>query len=65
MIRLAFWGLILGAVVGAVAGGLGYALTGGKRDFTSVSMMQAEHYNVLVDADMADDAQRLMTRMPT
>jgi hypothetical protein len=65
MVRLAFWGLILGAVVGAVAGGLGYALTGGKRDFTSVSMMQAEHYNVLVDADLADDAQRLITRMPT
>jgi hypothetical protein len=65
MVTLALWGLILGAVIGAVAGGLGYAITGGKRDFTSVSMMQAEHYNVLVDTGIADDAQRLLTRMPT
>jgi heat induced stress protein YflT len=62
---LALYGLILGAVMGAIAGLLGYAIGGGQRDFISVSMMQAAHYNILVDADMADDAQRLLARMPT
>jgi hypothetical protein len=28
-------------------------------------MIQAEHYNVLVDTDVADDAQRLLARLPT
>jgi hypothetical protein len=65
MVTLALWGLILGAVIGAVAGVLGYALTSGKRDFTSVSTMQAAHYNVLVDTGVANDAQRLLARMPT
>lgn len=65
MMMLALWGVILGAVVGALAGVIGYAATGGHRDFTSVSMMQAEHYNVMVDTDLADDAQRLLARMPT
>jgi hypothetical protein len=61
---LALYGLILGAVIGAIAGLVGYAISGGQRDFTSVSMMQADRYNVLVDADSADDAQRLLARMP-
>jgi hypothetical protein len=65
MMMLTLWGVILGAVVGALAGVIGYAATGGQRDFTSVSMMQAEHYNVMVDTDLADDAQRLLARMPT
>jgi hypothetical protein len=63
-VMLALYGLILGAVIGAVAGMLGYAFTGGQRDFTSVSMMQADHYNVLVDTDVADEAQRLLARIP-
>src|SRR5215471_19154902 len=65
VVTMALWGLILGAVIGALAGMLGYAATGGRRDFTSVNMIQAEHYNVLVDAEIADDAQRLLARMPT
>jgi len=62
---MALWGLILGAMIGALAGVIGYAATGGRRDFTSVNIIQAEHYNVLVDAAIADDAQRLLARMPT
>jgi hypothetical protein len=64
VVPLALWGLILGAASGALAGVLGYAVTSGRRDFTSVSLMQADHYNVLVDTDIADDAQRLLARMP-
>jgi hypothetical protein len=65
VMTMALWGLILGAVIGTLAGVLGYAATGGRRDFTSVNMIQAEHYNVLVDTDVADDAQRLLARLPT
>ena len=65
VVTMALWGLILGAVIGTLAGVLGYAATGGRRDFTSVNMIQAEHYNVLVDTDVADDAQRLLARLPT
>jgi hypothetical protein len=64
-LMLALYGLILGAVIGVITGLLGYAFTGGRRDFTSISMMQADHYNVLVDTDIADEAQRLLARMPT
>jgi hypothetical protein len=63
MLRLTIWGVILGAVLGAIAGLLGYAATGGQRDFTSVSMMQADKYHIMVDIDVADNAQVLLARM--
>ena len=62
VVALALWGLILGAVIGTLAGVIGYAATGGQRDFTSVSMMQADYYNVLVDMDIAAEAERLLAR---
>jgi len=61
-IGLAIWGLGFGAFVGALMGLIGYAMTGGHRDFTSVGNMQAEQYNILVDADVADEAQRLLSQ---
>jgi hypothetical protein len=61
---LAVWGLVIGAVIGAIAGVAGYAATGGRRDFTSVGSVQAAQYNILVDADVADEAQRLLARLP-
>lgn len=57
---LALYGLVFGAIVGAIIGAVGYAMTGGKRDFTSVSGMQAERYSVMVDAGMADEALGLL-----
>jgi hypothetical protein len=44
---LAFYGLVFGAVVGALLGLLTHAMTGGRRDFASVSGMQASRYDVL------------------
>jgi hypothetical protein len=59
-LALAFWGLLFGALAGAVFGLVGYALTGGKRDFVSVSQIAAERYDVVVDARTADDARTLL-----
>jgi hypothetical protein len=53
-------GLIWGAAFGAVA----HALTGGRRDFSSVSGLQAGAYAVEVDAERADEAIRLLDRLP-
>jgi heat induced stress protein YflT len=64
VMTFALWGLILGGVTGTLAWVIGYAATGGRRDFTSVDTIQAEHYSVLVDADIADEAQRLLARLP-
>ena len=51
---------ILGAVLGAVTGLLGYAFTRGRRSFTTQSRITATHYDVQVDADLADRAVRLL-----
>ena len=53
-------GLWFGALVGALFGLLAHALTGGRRDFASVGGMQADRYDVLVDEDVADQAEQLV-----
>lgn len=62
-LTLAFNGLIFGAIVGAIIGLVGYAFTGGRRDFTSVSGMQAERYNVMVDADLETEARSIIAAL--
>lgn len=39
-----------GAVWGAIFGALGHAATRGRRDFSSIQVMEAESYDVLVEA---------------
>jgi hypothetical protein len=56
-------GLWFGTVVGAVMGLLLYALTRGRRDFSSIGAMRAERYDVLVDEQVADEAVRLLAEM--
>lgn len=53
-------GLWFGAIVGAIFGLIAHAMTGGRRDFMSVPGMQADHYELLVDEDVADEAARLL-----
>lgn len=60
-----FLGILLismgvGAVFGAVAGAIGHAATGGRRDFASVQGMEAESYDVLVEATHVAEAQRVL-----
>jgi hypothetical protein len=56
-------GLLYGAILGAVLGVISYALSGGRRDFLSLGGMQAEKYNIMVDNEVADQAQQLMYQM--
>ena len=62
---LAFYGLVFGAVVGALLGLFTHAMTGGRRDFASVSGMQASRYDVLVDEEVAAQAVQILAQHPT
>lgn len=62
---LALYGLVFGAVIGAVIGVIFYALQRGRRDFASVTMMVPRRYDLVVDEEVADEAQRLLARMTT
>ena len=58
---LALYGLVLGSVWGAVSGALMHLFSRGRRDFTSVTGMRAKRYEVLVDAEVADEAARALS----
>jgi hypothetical protein len=57
---LLLWGLIFGAIGGAVFAVISYALSGGRRDFVSVSQLVAERYDVVVDARTIGDARGIL-----
>jgi len=54
------YGLVVGAVFGALLGAITHAATGGQRDFSTVGGMRANRYEVLVDAEVAEEASRLL-----
>ena|SRR5690348_13278482 len=60
---LIFVGLLIGAAWGAIFGAIAQAMTGGRRDFTSRSSLQASQYAVVVEAEVADGARQLLTRL--
>jgi heat induced stress protein YflT len=57
---LAFYGLGFGAVLGAIVGLIFHALSGGRRDFSSVGSMRADSYDVVTDDEVAEEASRLL-----
>lgn len=59
------YGLIFGAIVGALSGLLLHALQGGRRNFASLRSMQPSHYEVVVDEEVADEAVRLIGGLHT
>lgn len=61
---LLVYSMLLAAVFGALLGGLGHALQGGTRDFGTITAMQADHYDVMVDDAAADDATAILHRLP-
>ncbi|GFE13320.1 hypothetical protein Sgleb_13670 [Streptomyces glebosus] len=60
---LALYGLIFGAVIGALLGLLLYSMQRGRRDFASVRTMQPSRYEVVADAEVADQAAKLLNRL--
>lgn len=56
-------GVLVGTAWGAVFGAIAHAMTGGRRDFTSRSSLQAGQYAVTVDSEFADSARQLLTRL--
>ena len=62
-----FLGVLLtvafGALFGLVWALIGYAITGGNRDFTSVMQVVATQYEVLVEHKFAAQARELLTKM--
>lgn len=61
---LALWGAVIGAILGAIVGAVAHAATSGQRDFASISGYRADHYELQVDEGYADEAARLLERMP-
>jgi hypothetical protein len=58
------YGVVTGAVFGALWGASLQWLMRGRRDFASVAQTRADHYEVQVDAGAADEAERLIAGMP-
>ena len=55
-LAVVLYGLVFGALMGALFGLVAYAVTGGRRDFASVSGLQAGRYDVMADLEVADEA---------
>jgi len=60
-LNLVLYGLAFGALVGALFGLLGYAVSGGERDFSSVGGFAADRYDVAVDREHAADARAILS----
>jgi hypothetical protein len=63
IVLLVLYGLVAGAILGALLGAVSHAATGGRRDFASVGGMEAERYDIVVDAEVADQAQELLRNL--
>ena len=59
---LALYGLSFGAVLGATLSLISHALSGGRRDFSSVGSMRADSYDVVADEEVAEEASRLLAQ---
>ncbi|WP_291314789.1 general stress protein [Corynebacterium sp. UBA2622] len=60
---VAVWALLIGAVFGLIFAAIGYALTGGRRDFSSATAIVAGHYDVLCDPSTAPRARDAIAQM--
>ncbi|WP_265447165.1 general stress protein [Flexivirga meconopsidis] len=56
--------IIFGAIFGAIWAAIGYSLTGGQRDFQSVTQTVATKYEVLVEHKFAEQAREMLAKMP-
>jgi hypothetical protein len=56
---LAGYGLVFGAIVGALFGRLVHALPPDQRDFHSIRWLRPKHYDVVADLEVADRGLQL------
>src|SRR3982750_1205099 len=49
--------VLIGAAWGAIFGAIAHAATGGRRDFSSRSSLQASEYAIMADAEVAEEAR--------
>lgn len=63
LLNIVLYGLVVGIVSSIIFSALAYSMTGGQRDFSSVSGMQADKYNVMVDEDVATEAEGILQGM--
>ncbi len=61
--RVLIAAVVIGAVWGAIFGGVAHAATGGRRDFSSRTSLQAGNYSVNVGENHADEAKLMLNRM--
>lgn len=64
-LEVAFYGVVYGAIVGSLMSIIFYALSGGRRDFSSASGIVADRYNVVADEEVAGEALRLLGSGPS
>jgi uncharacterized membrane protein len=58
---LAIDGLWFGALVGSLFGFISWLFIRGRRDFGSIGGLQAERYELHVDEELADEAERILS----
>jgi hypothetical protein len=58
------YGLIAGTLFGAAFAAIAQASQGGRRDFASVTAMQAERYELQVDHEASAQAKQLLAELP-
>lgn len=56
--------VLFGALFGLIWALVGYAMTRGRRDFSSVTQVVATRYEVLVEHKVAAQARELLARLP-
>ncbi|AJE39209.1 MULTISPECIES: general stress protein [Streptomyces] len=63
VIVLMLSGLFYGAIFGALFGFTGHALTGGRHDFASRNQIVAARYDVVAEADVAEEARNMLIKL--
>jgi hypothetical protein len=56
--------ILIGALFGVIWALIGYAMTRGQRDFSSVTQVVATRYEVLVEHKVAAQARELLAQLP-
>lgn len=60
---LALYGLVIGAFIGALMGVAGHALSGGRRDFSSVPRLDASRFEVVADPEVGEEAAAMLGQL--